>query len=58
MILREKHEAKKEAERAKKLEDEAKAAVAEEARITEEGTAAEAKPEKVEPPKISLLIKE
>ena len=57
-MLREKHEAKKEAERAKKLEDEAKAAVAEEARKTEEGTAAEAKSEKVEPPKISLLIKE
>ena len=60
-MLREKSLAKKEAERAKKAEEDAKAAAAEEAKKVEgegQAAAAETTATKVEPAKISVLIRE
>ena len=59
-MLREKSLAKKEAERAKKAEEDARAAAAEEAKKAagEGQAAAETTTTKVEPAKISVLIKE
>ena len=59
-MLREKSLAKKEAERAKKAEEDARAAAAEEAKKAagEGQAAAETTAAKVEPAKISVLIRE